>query len=256
MSRFGSNYVFNKAHELGYESENVASMKGVAFKTIFLLGITIITGLFSMMMINVSEVMAVGALKIGYFISPLLTFILTLIMSFNPKSAKILSIPYAMFEGFTIGSLGIILIASLGMAEAGLILGLALLITVAIFMGGAVLYTSGKIRVTSRFRRIMYVLLLGVVITTFVIFIASIFNQEIYWLFFGTNSLSLIISIIMIVIASVYTVISLDNANIIVSSGLDKNYEWYASFGIVLNIIWLFYEVVRFLLIIISRSRD
>ena len=39
----------------------------------------------------------------------------------------------------------------------------------------------------------------------------------------------------MILIASVYTVISLDNANNIVKAGLDKNYEWYASFGIVLK---------------------
>jgi uncharacterized YccA/Bax inhibitor family protein len=60
----------------------------------------------------------------------------------------------------------------------------------------------------------------------------------------------------MVLVASIYSVISLDSAHNIVKAGLDKNYEWYASFGIILNIIWLFYEVVRLLLIILSRSRD
>jgi uncharacterized YccA/Bax inhibitor family protein len=102
----------------------------------------------------------------------------------------------------------------------------------------------------------MYVLLIGVVFTTTIVTIVSLFNPGLYTLFFGNSSLALLISIVMVVIASVYTVISLENANSIVSAGLDKNYEWYASFGIVLNIIWLFYEVVRLLLIILSRSRD
>ena len=48
--------------------------------------------------------------------------------------------------------------------------------------------------------------------------------------------------------------ISLDNAQVIVTAGVDKNYEWYASFGIVLNVIWLFWEVLRLVLIIFSRS--
>ena len=256
MARFGSNYVFNHASDLEHESSNSATIKGVALKTILLLAITAITGLISMMMINVDEVIALGTLKLGYFISPLITLVLSFVMSFKPNSAKILAVPYAIFEGFGIGSLGILLIAALGMAEAGLILGLALLITVSIFMGGAVLYTSGKIRVTTKFRRIMYVLLMGIVITSVIITIVSLFNPGIYELFYGNSSLALLISIVMIVIASIYTVISLDNANLIVSAGLDKNYEWYASFGIVLNIIWLFYEVVRLLLIILSRSRD
>ena len=128
MRRFGNNYVFNNASDLGIESGNVATIKGVAYKTILLLAITIITGLFSMMSINVDEVIATGTLKIGYFLSPFITLILSIIMSRKPNSARILAIPYAIFEGFGIGSLGIILIASLGMADAGLLLGVALLI--------------------------------------------------------------------------------------------------------------------------------
>lgn len=256
MAKVGSNYVFNRTKEFACESSESATIKGVAGKTILLLAVTIITGIMSIMMTDVNELIALGTISIGYFLSPFITLVLSLIMSFKPNTAKILAVPYAIFEGLAIGSLGIIMIASLGMAEAGLILGLALLITVAIFMGGGILYTSGKITVTTRFRRIMFVLLIGTSISTATIAIIGIFNPAVYMLFFGNSSLALLISIIMVIVASIYTVISFDNANSIVSAGLDKNYEWYASFGIILNVIWLFYEVLRLLLIILSRSRD
>ena len=59
----------------------------------------------------------------------------------------------------------------------------------------------------------------------------------------------------MIFVAGIYIVISLDNATKIVEAGLDKEYEWYAAFGIILNLIWLFYQVLRFLIMIFGGSR-
>ncbi len=255
--QMGTNYVFKKAGELPYTSSKVATAKGVGIKTILLLAITAITGFLSVMLIDANEVITTGVMLGGYLLSPILTFILSLIIAFKPNLAKILAIPYAVFEGLGIGSLAVIMIMALGAADAGLILGLALLITIAIFMGGALLYTSGIIKVGRTFRKIMLTLLIGIIISSLVIGIVSIFNPAVKELFYGVNStLSLVISVVMVVIASVYTVISLDNANQIVEAGLDKNFEWYASFGIVLNIVWLFYEIVRLLLIILSRSRD
>ena len=78
MPRVGNNYVFNNASKLSYVSGATASMKGVAFKTILLLAITIIIGLISMMMIKVDEVIALGTVKLGYFLSPLITFVLSI----------------------------------------------------------------------------------------------------------------------------------------------------------------------------------
>ena len=41
----------------------------------------------------------------------------------------------------------------------------------------------------------------------------------------------------------------------IVDAGMDKTFEWYAAFGILLNIIWLYYEVLRLLIILSQRDR-
>lgn len=255
MTKFGNNYVFNRAVDLPYESSNTATMKGVGFKTILLLLITLITGVIGMSFMKINSITE-GMVLIGYALSPIIVLILTLVMSFRPKSAKVLAVPYAIAEGLGISGIAALLVYTLGSTETGAILGLALLITVAIFLGGAILYTSGLFKVTGKFKKIMYVILLGIVIYTLVFSVISLFLPNIYSMFFGNSNLSLGISIVMVIVSSIYTVISLDNANEIVKAGLDKNYEWYAAFGIALNIIWLFYEVVRLLLIILSRSRD
>ena len=43
----------------------------------------------------------------------------------------------------------------------------------------------------------------------------------------------------MVILAGLYVVISFDNTTRIVDIGLGKTYEWYAAFGILLNVIWL-----------------
>lgn len=252
--RVGNNYVFKKAGSFtGLSAEN-ATMKGVSLKTVFLLLITIATTVLSMTFGKVSHIASGGIILAGYILSPILTFVLSITMSLTPKSAKFLAVPYAIFEGLSIGSISIILTYVLGGNKAGMLLGLALFITISIFLVGAILYSTGIVKITTKFRRFMFIMLIGLVIVTSLISIASIFSTTLYALFLGDSTLSIVITIISIIVASAYTLISFDNAYSIVESSLDKDYEWYASFGIILNVIWLFYEILRLLLIILSRS--
>lgn len=248
-AKVGNNVVFTRAQNLERVSGQIATIQGVGSKTILLILITFISALATMFIL--------GPLKIlsAYFLIWIITFVLLIIMSFNPRAARVLAIPYAVLEGMTVGAIsGVVAIA---IPEAGWLLpGLALAITMAIFLSASVLYTTGVIRVSGFFRRFMYTLLLGVIITSLVVMIAGLFDSQIYEIFYGATSyIALLISIIMVIISSLYVVISLDNANMIVDAGMDKTFEWYAAFGILLNIIWLYYEVLRLLIILMSRDR-
>ena len=248
-AKVGNNVVFTRAQNLERVSGQIATIQGVGSKTILLILITFISALATMFIL--------GPLKIlsAYFLIWIITFVLLIIMSFNPRAARVLAIPYAVLEGMTVRAIsGVVAIA---IPEAGFLLpGLALAITMAIFLSASVLYTTGVIRVSGFFRRFMYTLLLGVIITSLVVMIAGLFNSQIYEIFYGATSyIALLISIIMVIISSLYVVISLDNANMIVDAGMDKTFEWYAAFGILLNIIWLYYEVLRLLIILMSRDR-
>jgi uncharacterized YccA/Bax inhibitor family protein len=248
-AKFGDNVVFSRAQNLERVSGQVATIQGVGSKTILLVLITLISALATMFILGPLQVLS------AYLIIWIITFVLLMIMSFNPTAARVLAIPYAILEGMTVGAIsGVVAIA---IPDAGLLIpGLALSITMTIFLGASVLYATGVIRVSGFFRRFMYTLLLGVVITSLVVMIAGFFNSQIYELFYGVNSgIALLISIIMVIISSLYVVISLDNATMIVDAGMDKTFEWYAAFGILLNIIWLYYEVLRLLIILSQRDR-
>lgn len=248
-AKFGDNVVFSRAQNLERVSGQVATIQGVGSKTILLVLITLISALATMFILGPLQVLS------AYFIIWIITFVLLMIMSFNPTAARVLAIPYAILEGMTVGAIsGVVAIA---IPDAGLLIpGLALSITMTIFLGASVLYATGVIRVSGFFRRFMYTLLLGVVITSLVVMIAGFFDSQIYELFYGVNSgIALLISIIMVIISSLYVVISLDNATMIVDAGMDKTFEWYAAFGILLNIIWLYYEVLRLLIILSQRDR-
>lgn len=248
-AKFGDNVVFSRAQNLERVSGQVATIQGVGSKTILLVLITLISALATMFILGPLQVLS------AYFIIWIITFVLLMIMSFNPTAARVLAIPYAILEGMTVGAIsGVVAIA---IPDDGLLIsGLALSITMTIFLGASVLYATGVIRVSGFFRRFMYTLLLGVVITSLVVMIAGFFDSQIYELFYGVNSgIALLISIIMVFISSLYVVISLDNATMIVDAGMDKTFEWYAAFGILLNIIWLYYEVLRLLIILSQRDR-
>lgn len=248
-AKVGNNVVFTRAQNLERVSGQIATIQGVGSKTILLILITFISALATMFILGPLQILS------AYFLIWIITFVLLIIMSFNPRAARVLAIPYAVLEGMTVGAIsGVVAIA---IPEAGWLLpGLALAITMAIFLSASVLYTTGVIRVSGFFRRFMYTLLLGVIITSLVVMIAGLFDSQIYEIFYGATSyIALLISIIMVIISSLYVVISLDNANMIVDAGMDKTFEWYAAFGILLNIIWLYYEVLRLLIILMSRDR-
>lgn len=252
----GNNYAFRKAYE-GEHSSHVATSKGIGLKSTLMLFCTFISALF--VMLNLTSIFDTLGFSALYCYMAILVAdgILQLIICFIPSTTKVLSIPYAICEGLMIGALvGLLelIIPGEGIALAGL----ALIITIAIFLAGSILYTTGIIKVGYRLRGFLFSAILGICIGSLIVSIVSIFAPSfVDMVFYSSNStIGLIISVVLVVLASLYTVVSLDNANQIVKSGVDKKYEWYAAFGITINVIWLFLEVFRLLIILYDRKNQ
>ena len=250
--RYGNNIVFRRDDV--FESDEKATLTGVNLKAALLLGITILASTICMMFVTKLDTNNVAApiVIFGYLICPILTFIFSLIMGFKPLTAKALSIPYAILEGVSIGAVCGLLKYALG-AIGGYIAGLAFVGTLAIFLGCAVLYMSGLVKVTSGFRRFVIMLGVSLIIMSLVIVIAGLFNRAIFSLFYGDGVIGIVFAVFGVIVASLYTMLTLDNAKRMVDAGLSKTFEWYCAFGIVLNIIWLFWEVLRLVILITSR---
>lgn len=249
----GNNYAFRTAL-LGEKTENVATRKGIGVKSTILLGIVLVTAI--AIIFNLKNIiLALGPNVImGYIIASLVNFILQIIICFSPSATRVLSIPYAISEGILIGVLvGIFELILPG--EGIQIAGLALAITVGIFLAASILYTSGLIKVTHKFRAIMFTIMIGILIMSLILSIISIFAYDLVASLYS-SPLGITISVILVIVAGVYVVLSLDNANRIATAGVDKKYEWYAAYGITINVVWLFIEVFRLLIILYGKNRN
>lgn len=254
--RVGSNFAFNRvANATGEYSSEVATAKGVGTKTALLLGITFFTTLAVIGLILVKGHLPI----IGYAVATILTLILQIIMCFSPVKARGLAIPYAISEGLILGCLcGILEVALPGQGLQ--IAAIALLITVSVFLASAFLYAKGYIQVGRRFYGFLISLALGIVIFTFGFMILSLVmfftNGTSLYAMFYSSGLGLGLSIIMCIIAALYVIASLNTANNIIESGCDKVYEWFAAYAITLNVIYLFVEIIRLVLMLVMRNKD
>lgn len=248
----GNNYAFKKALA-GERTENISTRKGIGIKTVALLGIVLVTTI--TIMLNLGKIaVALGSASLVVYVGALiLNFILQMIISFVPSTTKVLSIPYAISEGILLGSLmGLLEIFAPGYGIT--IGGLALVFTVAIFLAATILYATGIVKPTRKFKAIMNTILISIVLVSLIVLILSIFASSFVNMLFENAAIFIPISIFMIIIASIYIVISLDYANKIAEAGVDKKYEWYAAYGITINVIWLFLEIFRLLSYIMSKS--
>jgi len=266
MNGLGSNGVFRRAADLYSGYSETATIGGVAKKTLLLIITTVISAIVGILI----ALPLVATSYLGFYLGicvvvPLATFVMSMFMTFSPKSSKILSIPYSALEGLSIGCIcGLALIY---FAETGfLIVGLAFVITLGMFLGGVILYCTGTFKVTNGLRKVMYAILLGSVIASalsslvaLIGYLFGFFDAAFFASIYEAGSpiylIMTFVSLLMIFVAGIYIVISLDNATKIVEAGLDKEYEWYAAFGIILNLIWLFYQVLRFLIMLFGGSR-
>lgn len=252
--KFGSNFAFNRIQSQIYDYEESATREGVGIKTIVLLTTALVTALVFINFIIRMETIPVFL----YIIAGISTFVLQLIMAFSPTSAKKLSIPYAISEGLVIGCLCGLL--ELALPNMGLQLaGIALLITLSIFVGAAFLYYKGYIEVNHKFRSFLYTILVGSLVFSLgfgILALVTYFtNGTNLYYFFYNSWIGIALSAFMCVMAAMYVVYSFDIAEGVIAAGANKDMEWYASYAITLNVIYLFIEVLRLVLIVASKVR-
>lgn len=253
---FGNNFAFKQA-ENNYDGQvsNVATVEGIGKKTLLLLFITLITSL-----LMIGTILKNGFLPVFlYPIAIIFTTVVQIIMCFSPKKAKSLSIPYAISEGLTIGVIcGVLEIA---LPDQGLVIAsMALVITICVFIVGMILYTKGYITVGRKFYTFLICASIGISVAFLVMFITSMVSLFVggtsFFAMFYSSPLYILLSVFMCLIASLYLIASLANADRMVKYGADVDMEWFGAYCITLNVIYLFLEVLRLILILVSRNRD
>jgi uncharacterized YccA/Bax inhibitor family protein len=235
-----SDNTFNLRAAQGEES---MSIRGTVNKSAILIGIIIFAGAISWIQFmsgNASAMLFVIAGGIG-------GLILALITTFKKEWAPVTAPIYAAFEGLLLGGVS-------AMAEtmfSGIVLQ-AVMLTVGTFVALLAAYRSGLIKATENFK-------LGVVAATgavgliyLVSFGLRMFGIEMPYLH-SNGIIGIGISLVIVVIAALNLVLDFDFIEKGAENKAPKFMEWYAAFGLVVTLVWLYLEILRLLMKLNSR---
>lgn len=179
-------------------------------------------------------------------VGAILGFVLALIISFT--RTKFLIPVYAAAEGLMLG--GISAIAE--SAFSGIVLQ-AVAGTFAAFFSMLILYRLGIIRATEKFRSVVFISTLSVFVVYLINFIGSFFGYSVPGLM-DNSMLGIGISLLVIVIAALNLILDFDFIEQGARNFLPKDAEWFGAFGLMVTLVWLYFEILRLLMKFQSRD--
>jgi len=168
-----------------------------------------------------------------------------LILTFKPTFARVLAPVYAVATGVAVGAIS----KAYNNEYSGIVLQ-AVGATLGVFVVMLVAYRSGIIRVTDRFRRVVIGATLGIVVFYGVSMLLELFGADIFPQ--GSSLMSIGFSFLVAGIAAMNLAIDFDFIEKAEAAGAPKYMEWYAAFGLLVTLVWLYLEILRLL----SKLRD
>jgi uncharacterized YccA/Bax inhibitor family protein len=244
-----SNPVFSSIEKATYydETSSVATYGGIVSKTAILLISAVLTG-FLFISLIANGVIAVELLLPLILVAFIVALISVIVASRSIRLAAPFALIYALAEGLILGLITVIFNEMYPGVALAAVVG-----TVSIFGVMLFLYSSRTIRVTPRFRRMMYTILFGILAFVVINLILRLFGVNL--LFDGANFslLALGISGFFIIYGALLLTLDFDRAEMIVSGGMDKRAEWMVALGLMVTLVWIYIELLRFLAILASR---
>jgi uncharacterized YccA/Bax inhibitor family protein len=178
----------------------------------------------------------------------LLTLIVGIVGAFAYRAAPITSVLYALGEGSLLG------IASryYEMRFEGIV-SQALVATLCIFVAVYLLYSLRIVKVTSRFATVVIAATGAIVLLYGAAWLLSVVGVDLRFLYAPTL-LGIGISVLIVIVGALNLTLDFDFIEKAAAGGAPRYMQWYAAFGLMLSLIWIYVYVVR--LIAQLRSRE
>jgi len=170
-----------------------------------------------------------------------------------PQAGTVLS--YSLVEGVFLGGISMFyqdFVAASG-SDANII-AQAVLGTLVAFAVMLVLYRTRIIKVNGTFVKIMMVAMISYLVIALMSFVAALFGVGGGWGFYGVGGLGLLLCVVGVGLAALS--LNLDFAAIEqgINEGLSEQYSWRMVFGLIVTLVWLYLEILRFLAILNSNN--
>jgi uncharacterized YccA/Bax inhibitor family protein len=166
---------------------------------------------------------------------------LGLYMAFKQVANAPLALLYSALQGVLLGGIS----RAFEHAYNGIVIQ-AITGTVMVAAGMLFVYKIGAIRVTPKFTRVVVGATIGVFGLMLVNLVSYLFSSDGLGLRSG-GVIAIVFSLVCIVIASMNLVMDFDMIERGIRNGADQKFAWYAAFGLVVTLIWLYIEFLRLL---------
>ncbi len=224
---------FEKAG-LSYGDGQVMTKEGTANAIAVLFGICAIAAFFGWQAVTPGEIP--GWLMPGFFVA----FGLAMAVNFKQTLAMPLGIGYAVVKGAIVGAISHVY----NDIYPGLPLQ-ALLATGAVFAVMWGLWRGGVIKVTERFRSVVMAATLGVCLMYLASFIASFFIKVSF--LSSSSGLGIALSVGISALAAFNLCLDFDLIEKGIQHRAPAHMQWFAGFGLLVTVVWLYIEILRLL---------
>ena len=215
------------------------TLNGTVNKTAFLLVLTLVGAMYTWGMFFSGNTDQLMPWVLGGAIGG---FVVALVTVFKKTWAPVTAPLYAVLEGLFIGGVSAIFeqrFPGIVMQAVGLTFGTLAALLVA--------YRSGLIRATENFK-------LGVVAATGGIALLYLVNIGMRLFGFDSSLMGIGFSVVVVIVAALNLVLDFDFIEEGVEAGAPRYMEWYAAFGLLVTLVWLYLELLRLLSKLQSRN--
>jgi len=218
------------------DEANDMTVGGAINKTVILSGILLISTLYSYYS-PLSIFMPLGALGAAA------VFMFT---SFKPHLAPTTAPAFALLEGLFVGT-----VSAIYAAQYGGIIFQAVSATIATLLAMLMIYQSGLIPVTKKFRMGVSMAVGAIMIVYLISWIGSFAGFTVPFIH-ESGPLGIGITVAIIGVAALNLLLDFDNFEKGEQAGAPKYMEWYYGMGLLFTLVWLYVEFLRLL----SKLRD
>ncbi|MFT5130448.1 MAG: putative YccA/Bax inhibitor family protein [Rhodothermales bacterium] len=187
-----------------------------------------------------------GAMYPYILIGGLGGFVVAIITCFVPKISPFTTPVYAILEGLFLGA-----ISAMYEAQFKGIVMTSALCTFCTLFGLLMAYKLGMIKATPKFRRGVIAATLCIGVVYLISFVMNLFGMSMPYIH-SSGPIGIGISVVIVIVAALNLVLDFDFIERGAGSGAPKYMEWYAAFGLVVTLVWLYIEILR----LISKLRS
>jgi uncharacterized YccA/Bax inhibitor family protein len=212
-------------------------------------GVTTATGVLLVLLVasaafgwNSVEITSTEVQFPGWLLLPMLGgFGVAILTIFKPLLARFTAPVYALLQGSVLGAIS----AVYNEAWNGIVVQ-AVSLTIGVFAVMLFLHATHLIRVTEKLRMGIIAATGAIALIYLANLVLSLFDAEIPFLH-DTGAVGIAVSLAIVVVAAMNLLLDFDFVERGVAAGIDKRMEWFAAFGLVLTLVWLYLELLRLL---------